>query len=215
MKKKKISIHEGIVVGTSGNKYSTKNPIARYLINNFDKAIGKIIKDAAPTKILELGCGEGHVTNIILEKTSAEIVATDISESILEKAREKIKDKRVSFKVINAESFSADDEILDCDFVVCCEVLEHLNNPTFALKNMREINADRYLFSVPREPLWRILNFVRGAYISDFGNSPGHIQHWSKKRFTSLLENNGFNPEIICSPPPWTIAFCKKNWPDG
>ena len=42
--------------------------------------------------------------------------------------------------------------------------------------------AERHLLvSVPREPLWRMLNMARGAYWSDLGNTPGHLNHWSRR----------------------------------
>ena len=39
----------------------------------------------------------------------------------------------------------------------------------------------------PREPLWRGLNIARGAYLKDLGNTPGHLNHWSKRGFVALL----------------------------
>ena len=36
---------------------------------------------------------------------------------------------------------------------------------------------------MPREPLWRGLNMARGAYLKDLGNTPGHVNHWSKRSF--------------------------------
>ena len=43
------------------------------------------------------------------------------------------------------------------------------------------------LVCVPREPLWRGLNMARGAYLKDLGNTPGHLNHWSKRSFVALL----------------------------
>ena len=41
--------------------------------------------------------------------------------------------------------------------------------------------AAHLLVSVPREPLWRALNVARGAYLRELGNTPGHVNHWSKR----------------------------------
>jgi hypothetical protein len=44
--------------------------------------------------------------------------------------------------------------------------------------------AERHLLvSVPREPLWRMLNMARGAYWPALGNTPGHLNHWSRRSF--------------------------------
>jgi hypothetical protein len=62
------------------------------------------------------------------------------------------------------------------------------------------------LVSVPREPLWRGLNMARGAYLKDFGNTPGHINHWSKRSFVSMLSRHGTVDEVR-SPFPWTMCL--------
>ena len=31
---------------------------------------------------------------------------------------------------------------------------------------------------------------VRGAYLKDFGNTPGHIQHWNKRQFIKMIRAN-------------------------
>ncbi len=69
--------------------------------------------------------------------------------------------------------------------------------------------ASRYLLvSVPHEPLWRVLNVARGAYVTDLGNTPGHINHWSKRAFVAMLSRHG---EVIeaRSPFPWTMLLVR------
>jgi hypothetical protein len=58
---------------------------------------------------------------------------------------------------------------------------------------------------VPREPLWRGLNMARGAYLKDLGNTPGHINHWSKRAFNELVSLYG-RPEKVAGVFPWTLA---------
>jgi len=62
--------------------------------------------------------------------------------------------------------------------------------------------------SVPREPLWRGLNMARGAYWRDLGNTPGHVNHWSKRGFVSLLSCVGVVEEVR-SPFPWTVVLVR------
>ena len=61
------------------------------------------------------------------------------------------------------------------------EVLEHVPDPERTVSEMARVAKRWVLVSVPREPLWRGLNMARGAYIKDLGNTPGHINHWSKR----------------------------------
>ena len=65
----------------------------------------------------------------------------------------------------------------------------------------RVARGGHLLVSVPREPLWRGLNMARGAYIKDLGNTPGHLNHWSRKAFVELLGRHG-TVEEIRSPVP-------------
>ena len=62
--------------------------------------------------------------------------------------------------------------------------------------------------SVPREPLWRGLNMARGAYWRSLGNTPGHVNHWSKRSFVSLLSRYG-EVEEARSPFPWTMLLVR------
>ena len=204
---KNVKIEDGIVVGTTGGKYELKNPIAQYLLRGFDNAISDMAAHISPTSIFEIGCGEGHVTQLLLENTSANILATDLSASILAETESTLASDRVSYMVADVETL----EPLDTtpQMVVCCEVLEHLKQPEKGLQSLLAQKAEWYLLSVPREPIWRILNASRGAYIQDFGNSPGHIQHWSKCGFIKFLEQGGLRCEMVRSPLPWTAVLCR------
>ena len=73
---------------------------------------------------------------------------------------------------------------------------------------MARVTVRHLLVSVPREPLWRALNVARGAYVRDLGNTPGHVNHWSKRSFIWMLERHG---EVVesCSPFPWTMLLVR------
>jgi hypothetical protein len=60
---------------------------------------------------------------------------------------------------------------------------------------------------VPNEPLWRALNMARGAYLSDFGNTPGHLQHWGSRSFRRFIETE-LDVIEMSRPLPWLMALC-------
>ena len=110
----------------------------------------------------------------------------------------------LEFRAMSAERLEfADDEF---DLVAATEVLEHVAEPERVLAEMARVARRSLLVSVPREPLWRALNVARGAYLRDLGNTPGHLNHWSRRGFVALLGGYGEVVEIR-SPFPWTMLL--------
>lgn len=199
-------IEDGLVVGTGSDKYESKNPILQYLLRQFDNSIAELVEIAQPDTVLEVGCGEGHVTNIILDNSAATIQAVDISQTIVDIAKKSIDSQRVEFSQLNIYNLAKKNS---AGLVVCCEVLEHLEQPEIGLLRLAEKASPYAIISVPREPIWCALNFIRGAYIKDLGNSPGHIQHWSQKEFIQFVEQK-FEVVSVKAPLPWTILLVKS-----
>ena len=88
------------------------------------------------------------------------------------------------------------------------EALEHIPQPEQTLAEMARVAKRHLLVSVPHEPLWRALNLARGAYVGAGGNTPGHVNHWSKRSFVKLLERHGEVSEAR-SPFPWTMLLVR------
>lgn len=202
-----IRVENGLVVGTSGDKYATKNPVGKYLLSQFDKSIAGMAAFVHPSTVLEIGCGEGHITRILVESTHAMIHATEISSEVLQEAKERLVSERVSWEIAKLESYKP---LSAPEMVVCCEVLEHVDDPVVGLASLAEMGASWYLLSVPREPIWRALNMLRGAYVKDFGNSPGHVHHWSRSSFIKLVSKY-FEVVEVKSPLPWTVLLCRSH----
>ena len=87
-------------------------------------------------------------------------------------------------------------------------MLEHVPDPAHTVAEMARVASGHLLVSVPREPLWRGLNMARGAYVKQLGNSPGHLNHWSKRSFVKLLSRHGDVVEAR-SPFPWTMLLVR------
>jgi len=94
------------------------------------------------------------------------------------------------------------------DLATAVEVLEHVPDPVHTVSEMARCAERHLLVSVPREPLWRMLNMARGAYVSELGNTPGHLNHWSKRSFVRLLSGHGEVVEVR-SPFPWTMLLVR------
>lgn len=196
--------------GVAGNvypKYDTGNPIARWLVAGFLASFHELAARAAADDVLEIGCGEG-ILSMALAAKGRNVRGVDVSPEIIETARAgaAAAGRDVRFEV--ASVYDLDPARDTAGLVVCCEVLEHLREPRRALEQMSRLAKPYLLVSVPREPLWRVLNVLRGKYLADVGNTPGHLQNWSRRRFLKLLAQYVEIVEVR-SPLPWTMALCR------
>ncbi len=59
--------------------------------------------------------------------------------------------------------------------------------------------------SVPFEPIWRAGNMARRRYVGDWGNTPGHVNHWTRWGFRRFVQTR-FAVTDVRSPLPWTMV---------
>ncbi|MBI5492366.1 MAG: class I SAM-dependent methyltransferase [Deltaproteobacteria bacterium] len=197
---------EGNVAGNYYDKYNTKNPVARYLVAGFMESLKELTGPLEIKSLVEVGCGEGRVAHFLKElRPKLDIEANDVSPEVIAMAKKEY--PGIKFSVRSA----TDLKYRDCSFdmVVACEVLEHLKDPDAAIREIKRVAGKYAIFSVPREPVWSLLNLARGKYIKDLGNTPGHLQKWGKKGFLTLL-GKYFRVERALTPLPWTMALCVK-----
>lgn len=201
------------VIQPEGNffdKYNSSNILVRKIMKGFFRAYDELIGECSyrgGVTILEAGCGEGEVTNFLYKKMKgAKIDAFDVSDKVIELAKERFKDSKINFQVGSIYNIVVKEKY---DLVVCSEVLEHLEEPEKALEQIKNAASEYLILSVPREPIWCVLNMVRGKYLKNLGNTPGHINHWSRKKFLSFLKRNECNIIAVKNPLPWTVVLIK------
>lgn len=198
----------GIAVGNTYDKYGSKNPLVRYIMRGFASALTTLVQRANPGSIHEIGCGEGYWV-LHWNKQGLSAIGTDFSAQVIEIARKNAVQSQIAPTLFNTLSiYDLNATKHSADLIICCEVLEHLENPKAALEALQRVVTKNLIISVPREPLWCALNLARAKYLSDWGNTPGHIQHWSQHGFISLVSNY-FEIVEIKSPLPWTMLLCK------
>ena len=196
---------EPVPTGNTFDKYGSKNPVVRRLMNGFESTLDELWQKASPESILDVGCGEGVLTEQWADKLGAgRIVGIDLDDPKLKAEWDKRRRANLEYRVEDATHLSfADNEF---DMASAIEVLEHVPDPERTVAEMARVAKRWLLVSVPREPLWRGLNMARGAYWKDLGNTPGHINHWSKRNFVSMLSQHG-TVEEVHSPFPWTMVL--------
>ncbi len=198
-----------IITGNVYDKYNTVNPLYRFLMERFMENLKGYIAQTGNKKlsILEVGCGEGHLAHEILN-TFHDISYTgiDITPEIVQMAEKA--NPGGHFQTGSAYSLS---EFYSSryDVVIMSEVLEHLEYPEKALAELVKIDTNAYVFSVPKEPVWRMLNMLRMQYLKNFGNTPGHLQHWTKGSFRKMIEKY-FTITELKVVFPWLMACCTR-----
>lgn len=199
---------DGIVVGNLTDKYGSKNFLIRKIMYGFHAALSELLIKVSPETIYEAGCGEGYwIIEWALQGFNAR--GSDFSEKVIELARMNAIAKGLSPDMFVVRDIYKLDPATDtADLIVCAEVLEHLEYPEEALRILQKITSGYIILSVPHEPIWRFLNILRLKYLGEFGNTPGHIQHWSRNSFVSMVERY-FDVVEIRTPLPWIMILCR------
>lgn len=199
---------DGIVIGNTYDKYGTRNPIARRMVQGFESSLSGLVSKVNPGSVHEVGCGEGYW---VMRWLGQDIDArgSDFSTQVIGMAQENARACGLAPERFAVRSiYDVEPERDSADLIVCCEVMEHLEQPQKALQALQRITTSDLILSVPREPLWRVLNLARGKYVPALGNTPGHLQHWSRRGFISLV-SRFFDVVEVVSPLPWTMLHCK------
>ena len=149
-----------------------------------------------------------RVCGLAVARPATRVVGFDLEDPVLRAEWDQRTAPNLEYRILRAqEPFPfADGEFA---LATAIEVLEHVPDPEHTVAEMaRCARGGHLLVSVPREPLWRGLNMARGAYLKDLGNTPGHVNHWSKRSFTELLSRHGQVVEAT-SPFPWTMLLTR------
>ena len=191
------------------SKYLTRNPISRRLMAGFFNSLAHCVRWVESRQsvrtVLEFGCGEGVSTSAIQSLLPGRTVtAFDLHLPSL----------RIATRLYPDAAYCAADvahvpvKRASVDLVAMLEVLEHLPDPAPALREAARVSCQWCIFSVPSEPIWRVLNLLRGAHVRSLGNTPGHLNHWSRRAWVELLSHD-FDVAQVLTPLPWLMAVCR------
>jgi 2-polyprenyl-3-methyl-5-hydroxy-6-metoxy-1,4-benzoquinol methylase len=196
-----------VPTGNTYDKYGSTNPFVRRLMDSFEGTLEELFTQARPGSILDIGCGEGVLTEQWADRVDGgRVVGLDLEDPKLATEWAKRGRSNLEYQVGDATRMPfADGEF---ELVAAIEALEHIPGPEQVVAEMARVASSHLLVSVPREPLWRMLNVARGAYLKELGNTPGHLNHWSRRSFVGMLSRHG---EVIetRSPFPWTMLLVR------
>jgi ubiquinone/menaquinone biosynthesis C-methylase UbiE len=137
-----------------------------------------------------------------MQRRWGEVVALDLPDAGLRAEWRRYPAPR--FLHANAHALPFEDGRFDV--VVAAEVLEHLPDPVRGLREMARVGRRHLVLSVPQEPVFRSCNLLAGRYLRDLGNTPGHLNHWSRRGFVRFVSSVADVREVT-SPFPWTTVW--------
>jgi SAM-dependent methyltransferase len=157
------------------------------------RIIRELVNARASDRILEVGCGGGHV---LAQFPEAELTGVDVSGIMLEKARQNLRGYRVTLH--KGELSTLDLAPHSFDAVVCTEVLEHVVDPKSVLDGIQRMvkPGGRVVITFPNDHLIDgIKSGVRSMRLDrlpplrrvDWGGDHFHLHKWTIPEMRLLL----------------------------
>lgn len=203
-----IKIGKTFKKSSNFEKHTTKNPIGKLFLDNFLNTVVKTIRPLNIDSVLDVGCGEGFTLGrLSKEKIGKEFEGIEYDEGAIELSRKLY--PRLSIR--KGDIYDLPYKNNSFDLVVCTEVLEHLENPKKAYRELVRVSRKYILLSVPNEPFFTIQRIARLQNILHLGAHPEHIQHWTLFAFTKFVKIRGVKLISRKFPIPWTMVVVKKN----
>lgn len=184
------------------DKFERASGIEARLLARFRRRVEIEVAALRPATLLDAGCGEGVVTAWLAGALpQAELTAVDARGDAIEELRRRVPRARA----VTGDLYDLPFASREFDVVVCTEVLEHLERPREAVREMARVAKSGIVVTVPHEPLFRAGNLARGRYVGRLGSTPGHLNTWGRRGFLAVLR-----PEVASvrwlSAFPWQVA---------
>jgi len=149
------------------------------------------IKDIKPKKVLDIGCGPGHLARLIKKNLPfTEIHGFDFSKVAIEKASQSLDQ---SWK-LNIDLEDIPVESSHYDAIICLEILEHIYDVSHVLREIHRLlkHSGKALISVPNLAYWRYrLQLLIGVLPQPEIFNPQHIHVFTLANLRErLLESN-------------------------
>ena len=194
-----------VPTGNFYDKYATANPVERRLVHRFLARVDALLPMGEVRRVLEVGTGEGHVAARVRTRyPDAFVTGIDLPDADLAAHWH---DARLPAAYAVGAHLPFPDRTFD--LVLGIEVLEHTADPASVLAEIARVARASVLLTVPREPVWRLANMTRGKYLRHLGNTPGHIQHWSRSGFRDLAARY-LDVTAAEGSFPWTLVAAQR-----
>ena len=165
-------------------KYEQAGGVERRLLSRFRARLLSEVGPLAPARVLDAGCGEGHVTAWLAGALPAsEITGVEGRPEALEVFRA----RNPGLGAVEGDLGALPFPDAQFELVLCTEVLEHLPEPARAVRELARVCSGHLFLTVPHEPYFRAGNLARGRYVSRLGSTPGHLSTWGRRGFLRVV----------------------------
>jgi 2-polyprenyl-6-hydroxyphenyl methylase/3-demethylubiquinone-9 3-methyltransferase len=150
--------------------------------------------------ILDIGCGGGLLSEE-LSKKGANVTGIDSSKRSISIAKQHAKEKNLAIEYKNMSIF--DLEEIECfDYVICFEMIEHINYPDMLIDKINKITKNQsmiFLSTINRNLKSFILAKIVAEYVLNYVPKGTHQygKFITPYELTSLLEGYNFKVENI------------------
>jgi ubiquinone/menaquinone biosynthesis C-methylase UbiE len=139
------------------------------------------------SKVMDFGCGQGSLLEVLdANSQNLKLFGCDISKALCENAKTKV--PGADIRTADLEHLPFEENSIDCGFAT--EVLEHMETPEKALKEMRRVLKPNspLLVSLPNRDWLRFNEYIR--YREKF--QPVDDRFYSVSEMEGFLEGSGF-----------------------
>ncbi len=143
------------------------------------KRVGKNIYG---TSILDVACGQADFLTLIKKKY--QIAGTEINERRVNYCNQVLGQDSVKFGNLDIGLDFGDNSF---DTVTCLEVLEHLNNPQEALKELVRISRKRVIVTVPYD---EAIKYVLCIHCAKYTPISAHLHRFNKQKIKDIMPDN-------------------------
>lgn len=177
--------------------YLHPNPVLRFIEKSRIRTILSLAKIKNNDRVLEVGCGEGYILNLI---NNGKLYGIDLSNTAIARAKQKLASKTNVKKLIIGPAEKLPFKPKSFDVIICSEVIEHVQNPRRVLQELARVakpNA-RIVVTFPNEALINKLKqivFKIGLFELLLKNVPKrmdnewHLHVFNITLFKKLIQN--------------------------